>query len=246
MQLIPAIDLKDGCCVRLHRGDYDAVRRYHAKPRPLLENYHTLGAAWVHVVDLDGARDGSMANAGIIRDLAGAGGPLLQVGGGLRDEAAVSGLFSMGVARCVIGSAAITDMPLVRAWLKTFGADRIVLALDVRLDPGGTPRVATHGWQSQSTLSLWEAIAPYLDAGLRHVLCTDIGRDGTLAGPNLALYQEAAQRFAHIEWQASGGIRHGADLSALAGAGAAAAISGRALLEDRITAAEMRPFLPNA
>jgi phosphoribosylformimino-5-aminoimidazole carboxamide ribotide isomerase len=120
------------------------------------------------------------------------------------------------------------------------------LAFDVRLDPAGVPRVRTHGWMEGGTHSLWEAIEPFRPCGLRHVLCTDIDRDGALTGPNLDLYREALGRFPELAWQASGGVRDAADLAALAGIGIGAAVSGKALLEERMTPEELRPFLPNA
>ncbi len=127
-----------------------------------------------------------------------------------------------------------------------YGAERLCLAFDVRLDADGIPRVRTRGWRTDSALSLWDAVAAYARCGLKHVLCTDIERDGALAGPNLALYREALRRFPQIAWQASGGVASGADLVALAERGVPAAISGKALLEERITREELRPFLPNA
>jgi phosphoribosylformimino-5-aminoimidazole carboxamide ribotide isomerase len=120
------------------------------------------------------------------------------------------------------------------------------LAFDVRLDKGGTPRLTTHGWESQTEASLWDAVASYLPHGALHVLCTDVARDGALSGPNTALYAEAVRRFPTVRWQASGGVSCGADLVALAATGAAAVISGRALLENRIPTAELAPFLPGA
>jgi phosphoribosylformimino-5-aminoimidazole carboxamide ribotide isomerase len=134
----------------------------------------------------------------------------------------------------------------VRTWLDDFGPERVVLAFDVRLDPVGTPRVAIHGWREQSAICLWDAVARFEDAGLKHVLCTDVSRDGALSGPNVGLYGEASVRFPHIEWQASGGIRDARDLHALSQAGARAAISGKALLEDLIPLEDLQPFLPNA
>lgn len=246
MQLIPAIDLKAGRCVRLYQGDFAATTEYAAEPLSLLHKYHALGATWLHVVDLDGARDGAAGNAGIVQALTAARMLAVQVGGGLRDEAGIERMLALGAGRCVIGSAAVTDVPAVRRWLHRFGAARVVLALDVRLNAAGEPLVTTHGWQAQSARTLWQAIEAYADTGLRHVLCTDVGRDGTLGGPNVALYREALRRFPAIEWQASGGIRNGADLAALRDTGVAAAISGRALLEERIPLAEMQPFLPSA
>jgi phosphoribosylformimino-5-aminoimidazole carboxamide ribotide isomerase len=246
MRLIPAIDLKAGRCVRLLKGDFQAETRYEAEPGDLLARYRGYGADWLHVVDLDGARDGSGGNRAIIAALASELGIKLQVGGGLRDASAVRTMLELGAARAVVGSAALTEPDEVRRWLRHFGGGRIALAFDVRLDDGGTPRVATHGWLRQSTSSLWEAVAEFGDAGLEHVLCTDVSRDGALSGPNVALYAEAVRRHPQIAWQASGGIRGAADLHALADCGAAAAISGKALLEERIPVEELRPFLPNA
>jgi phosphoribosylformimino-5-aminoimidazole carboxamide ribotide isomerase len=246
MELIPAIDLRAGRVVRLFQGDFAAETRYPLTPLDLLGRYAASGAARVHVVDLDGARDGSPANRAIVAALAALGTPRIQSGGGLRGEDALRSLFAAGVERAVVGSLAVSQPQTVLRWFDEFGADRIVLALDVRLDPAGVPCVATHGWREQSTVTLWQALVPYLSAGLRHVLCTDVGRDGALAGPNLALYREAVERFPGVAWQASGGIRAARDLHDLAAIGVAASVSGKALIEGRIPAEELRPFLPNA
>jgi phosphoribosylformimino-5-aminoimidazole carboxamide ribotide isomerase len=246
MRLIPAIDLKDGHCVRLLRGDFAAETRYDADPRSLLAKYRGFGADWLHIVDLDGARDGNNCNREIIFELARQPGVMLQVGGGLRDTLAVSQMLNAGVGRVVIGSVAVTRVDLVRTWLEDFGAERVVLAFDVRLDPTRTPRVAIHGWRDQSELPLWDAVAKFEDYDLKHVLCTDVSRDGALAGPNVELYDEAARRFPNIEWQASGGIRDARDLHALERAGAKSAISGKALLEGLIPVEDLQTFLPNA
>jgi phosphoribosylformimino-5-aminoimidazole carboxamide ribotide isomerase len=246
LRLIPAIDLKGGHCVRLLHGDFAAETRYGTDPEALLRKYRDLGADWLHVVDLDGAKDGSLGNRAIIERLAAQRAIKLQVGGGLRNTAMVAQMFDLGVARVVIGSAAITHAEQVRTWLEHFGADRITLAFDVRLDDAGTPRVQTHGWQRQSELSLWSAMANFTGSQLEHVLCTDVGRDGALTGPNIELYREAVRRHPQIQWQASGGVREARDLHALSDAGATAAISGKALLEELIPKEDLQPFLPNA
>jgi phosphoribosylformimino-5-aminoimidazole carboxamide ribotide isomerase len=246
MRLIPAIDLKDGRCVRLLRGDFARETRYGVEPAALLAKYRDQGADWLHVVDLDAAKDGGLGNRALITHLAAQQALLLQVGGGLRNTAAVTQMLDLGVARAVIGSAAVTHVDQVRTWLDHFGPERIALAFDVRLDDGGTPRVATHGWQRQSELTLWDAVANFTDSQLQHVLCTDVGRDGALTGPNIELYREAVQRHPQIHWQASGGVRDARDLHALRDAGAAAAISGKALLEGLIPVEDLQPFLPNA
>jgi phosphoribosylformimino-5-aminoimidazole carboxamide ribotide isomerase len=246
MRLIPAIDLKDGRCVRLLHGDFANETRYGADPGSLLAKYRGWGADWLHVVDLDGAKDGSLGNRRLIAELAAQQAVKLQVGGGLRDIAAVTQMLELGAARVVIGSAAVTRAGDVRHWLDQVGPERMTVAFDVRLDDGGVPRVATHGWQRQSDLSLWSALDDFAGSQLTHVLCTDVGRDGALSGPNLELYREAARRHPHIQWQASGGIRDARDLHALSAAGAAAAISGKALLEELIPPEDLQPFLPNA
>jgi phosphoribosylformimino-5-aminoimidazole carboxamide ribotide isomerase len=246
MRLIPSIDLRGGRCVRLLHGDFDAETRYPTEPGELVARYRDLGADWIHIVDLDGARDGSSGNLEIVRALAAQDAMHLQVGGGVRRRESVAEMFDMGVARVVVGSAAVTQADAVRGWMREFGSDRLTLAFDVRLDESGIPRVTTHGWRQQSPLSLWSAVDEFSAQGLVHVLCTDVRRDGALTGPNLELYREAVRRFPQIEWQASGGVRDLRDLTALAESGVAAAISGKALLEELIPAEELRAFLPNA
>lgn len=246
MELIPAIDLRGGQCVRLFQGDFAAETRYAVTPEALYDRYSAVGAGWLHLVDLDGAREGAQAHRAIIAELCRRGRLKLQVGGGLRDRATVDGALAAGVERAVIGSLAVSDPDIVSGWLKRLGAERIVLAFDVRIGDDGVPRVATHGWKEQSAVTLWDAVARYAHSGLQHVLCTDVGRDGAMTGPNLELYIEAVRRFPEIGWQASGGVRDVRDLWALADAGVTGAVSGRALLEDRIKREELKPFLPAA
>ena len=246
MLLIPSIDLRGGRCVRLYQGDFAAETHYDLEPLELLRRYRGAGASWLHVVDLDGARDGQLANRQIIGALAAESGIALQVGGGVRNRASALALLRLGVARVVIGSAAVEAADEVRDWFAEFGAECIVLAFDVRHDAQHTPRLHTRGWQQSTPWSLWDGVERFLSAGLRHVLCTDIDRDGALAGPNLELYCEAADRYPQVRWQASGGVSRIADLQGLATAGAASAISGRALLENRLPWEELQPFLRDA
>lgn len=246
MLLIPAIDLRNGACVRLFQGDFSAETRYTHDPAALLEHYRSLGAPWLHVVDLDGAKDGALANRALIVSLARCTGIHLQVGGGVRSAAVVEDLLTAGVQRVVVGSAAIEKADEVAGWIDRFGPDRLCLAFDCRLDERGTPKPRTRGWTEDASIDLWTALAPFAAVGLKHVLCTDIARDGTMTGPNVELYSEAVSRFPQLLWQASGGVRDAADLRALEKIGVAAAVSGKALLESRITSEELRPFLPNA
>ena len=246
LELIPAIDLKQGRCVRLFKGDFAAETVYSNDPAEILERYLGLGARRVHVVDLDGARDGNQPNRQLVLKLAQHKGVRLQVGGGLRSFARVKELLDAGVERAVIGSVAVTASEEVGRWMAAVDPKRIVLAFDVRLDKAGRPLLTTHGWQQTSELGLWQAVERYLPFGLTHVLCTDVSRDGAMTGPNAELYAEAVRRFPQLQWQASGGVANARDLHTLRECGVAATISGKAMLENTIPLEELRSFLPNA
>lgn len=246
MILIPSIDLRNGRCVRLLKGNFDAETRYDLEPHELLQRYRALGATWLHVVDLDGAKDGRLANRSTIIRLASQKALQIQVGGGVRSAGVVDDLLRNGIDRVIVGSAAVETPAEVQAWLKKYGAEKVGLAFDIRHDAQGVPRVLTRGWTKESKLSLWEAIDSYLPHGLKHVLCTDAELDGAMQGPAVGLYQEFTRRYPNLQLQASGGVRSAADLLTLADAGSAAAISGKALLEEAIKPAELLPFLPNA
>jgi phosphoribosylformimino-5-aminoimidazole carboxamide ribotide isomerase len=244
--VIPSIDLRGGRCVRLLKGEFTAETRYELDPRELLERYGDAGARWLHLVDLDGARDGTPGNRELIGRMAAQSRVRIQLGGGLRNRRLVDEALAGGASRAVIGSAAVEQPALLRELLAAHGPERICLAVDVRVDEGGVPRVRTRGWVQEHQLSLWELLDSCADTPLLHVLCTDIERDGELSGPGFALYTEALQRFPRIAWQASGGIRSAGDLARLADMGLAAAISGKALLEGHIQLEELQPYLPGA
>jgi phosphoribosylformimino-5-aminoimidazole carboxamide ribotide isomerase len=231
MILYPAMDLMAGRIVRLAQGRFEDATTYPADPAQALAAFAAAGATWAHVVDLDGAKGGAPVQHDLIARLA-AEAPLnLQVAGGIRTRDHIARLLDAGAARVVIGSLAVKDPPLVQGFVREFG-DRITLSLDVRI-LGGTPEVATAGWTEDSGVSLWDIVALYPDA--RHLLVTDIGRDGMLQGPNFALLEEAAARLAHLAIQASGGVSSLGDLTRLRTAGA---IVGKALWEGRIDLAE--------
>jgi phosphoribosylformimino-5-aminoimidazole carboxamide ribotide isomerase len=245
MELIPAIDLRDGRCVRLLQGDFARETRYALDPVELGARYRGLGARWLHVVDLDGAKQGTPVNLALVARIRERCGLRVQFGGGIRARNSLEQALAVA-DRVVIGSLVVTAPDVVGSWLDEFGAERLALALDVRVGPDGAAAIATHGWTRASAATLASTVEKYLPAGLRHVLCTDIDRDGALGGPNIALYMDCVRRWPGVEFQASGGVRDAADLDALAATRVAAAISGRALLDGRINDAEIRRFLPNA
>src|SRR5690349_15520933 len=193
MELFPAIDLRDGRCVRLLQGDFERETRYSVDPVELAVQYRELGARTLHIVDLDGAKQGVPVNLPVIRRMRAAAGFDVQVGGGIRARASLEEALEVA-ARAVIGSLAVSEPKLVASWLTEFGPERLTLALDVRLREDGTPMIATHGWTRASTLSLEDAIGRFVSLGLKHVLCTDIERDGALAGPNVELYRDCVRR----------------------------------------------------
>ena len=238
MIVYPAIDLRQGKCVRLQQGRFDQVTTYADDPLAVARAYAAEGAAWLHVVDLDGAKDGNAAQTDLILRIAAEVGLKVQTGGGIRSEKQIQAYLDGGVARVVIGSLALTNPGLVGAWLGEFGRDRIVLALDVRPAEDGSWHVATHGWQKDSGKTLTAVIDEFGVASLRHLLCTDVARDGLLAGPNLALYQEIRSAYPGLELQASGGVASLDDLQVLKAAGVAGVVVGKALYEKRFTLAE--------
>lgn len=246
MLLIPSIDLRGGQCVRLLKGEFHAETRYDLDPLELLGRYADAGVRWLHLVDLDGARDGTPGNQDLIARFSAQSRVRIQLGGGLRTRERIDAALARGVARAVIGSAAVDDPALLPDCLKQHGAERICLAVDVRVDAGGVPRVRTRGWVQEHALSLWQLLESFTATPLRHVLCTDVERDGALAGPSFDLYAEARQRFPALAWQASGGIRNATDLQRLDVMGLSAAISGKALLEGHIRLEELQPYLRDA
>lgn len=244
MILYPAIDLLDGRVVRLARGNFSAVTDYGDDPAAVAVGYASDGAEWLHVVDLSGARDGGRRQTATIRSLANCG-LRLQVGGGIRERSDIDALFEAGASRVIIGSLAVNDPDRVTNWLSEYGADRLVLALDVEED-GGTAWPMVAGWTRKGNEPLASLLERYRGAGLTHALVTDISRDGLLDGPNVALYADLVSLFPDIRWQASGGVSSLSDLGALEAAGASGAIIGKALYEGRFSLGEALACLRNA
>lgn len=246
MNVIPAIDLQGGKCVRLVKGDFSRTTEYSDDPESVARQFAALQTTDLHVVDLDGARSGKQENRSIIASIAAESPLAIQIGGGIRDRDTVVQWLAAGASRCVIGSRAVTEPDAVKSWLVQFGSDRIVLALDVNIADDSVPMLTTHGWTRPSNTSIFECINDFNDVGLKHVLCTDVSRDGAMEGPNLTLYSMIMERFPDLQLQASGGVRNIDDLEALRDLGVPAAITGRALLEGKISTAEMVSFQQNA
>ncbi len=234
MLIIPAIDLIEGRCVRLLQGRFDQATVY-GDPFEQLAAFEAAGAEWVHIVDLDGAKDGARRQTSLAGRLSAASGVKIQCGGGVRRKDDLAALFDAGVARVVIGSTAVKQPEEVRHWIEEFGADKICCAFDVRIEEKGAAAVATHGWKETGETSLGDALACYPAGALKHILVTDISRDGALSGPNVALTARLVKDRGDLEIQASGGVSSLADLGALRAAGAAGAIVGKALYEARFT-----------
>lgn len=231
MIIYPAIDIRDGKAVRLVEGDYDRETVFDSDPLDAALRWQDHGAEWIHIVDLDGARDGVRANASVIERIRARVSCSIQLGGGLRSLADLAEVTALGIDRMVIGSAAVTNPELVREAVHAYG-ERIAVGLDAR-----DGMLATHGWQSQSEVSAIEAGIRFADMGVQHIVFTDIGRDGRLEGPNVdALVHINNEVRASII--ASGGVASLADIGAIRDAGAAGVIVGAALYHNKFTLAD--------
>ncbi|MFM2476593.1 1-(5-phosphoribosyl)-5-[(5-phosphoribosylamino)methylideneamino]imidazole-4-carboxamide isomerase [Celerinatantimonas sp. MCCC 1A17872] len=236
--IIPALDLINGQVVRLYQGDYQQQTTYSDDPLSQFLSYQNQGASVLHLVDLDGAKDTTARQLSVIRRLISKTHVKVQVGGGIRDENDLHDLLEAGAARVVIGSMAVKQPEIVTKWIERYGSEQIVLALDVNINAQGEKRVAVSGWQDDSGTQIETLLDHYLAHGLKHVLCTDISRDGTLQGSNIAMYKELCQRYPTIQFQSSGGIGSLKDIAELRSTGVAGVIVGKALLEGKFTVEE--------
>lgn len=235
MKLVPAIDLMDGRCVRLAQGDFTRVTAYPDDPRAALTAFAEAGADEAHIVDLDGARAREPRQHDLFFELAAVAPIGLQVAGGFRTEHQVERALSSGVERVVLGSLAVIDPAGFAVMLERFGPDRLTLALDVRI-VDAVPMVVSHGWQEESGRALHDVLG--LFPSVRHLLVTDIARDGMKNSPNLELTRSICEAYPAIELQASGGVADIDDLAALRRIGAARAIVGKAIWDGNFTVAE--------
>ncbi len=234
MLIVPAIDLLGGACVRLSQGRFDAATHYGDDPVEQVAAFAAAGAGWVHIVDLDGARDGRPGQHATLRRIARSAKAKIQCGGGVRQWGDVSALLDAGVSRVVVGSVAVQRSEEVGHWIESFGSERICCAFDVR-PAGARLEVVVRGWTAESGKTLQQAFDLYPPGALRHALVTDVSRDGVLSGANVELIAALARARPDLAVQASGGVAALEDIEALRGAGAAAAIVGRAFYERRLT-----------
>lgn len=236
--LYPAIDVRGGRVVRLHQGDYAQETCYSIDPLEQARRYARTGAEWLHLVDLDAARAGGYTLAPLLQAIRADTGLKVQTGGGVRSQEDVERILGSGAERVVVGSLAVRQPELVAVWLAHFGGERITVALDARQDEAGQWRLPTAGWTESSELLLPDLLRRYAEHGLRHLLCTDISRDGTLTGPNIDLYRQLRDVSPEVALQASGGVRDIADIRASLEVGCAGVVLGKALLDGRFELAD--------
>jgi len=239
MLLIPAIDIIGGRCVRLTKGDYTQKTVYAEDPVEVAHRMENLGFRRLHVVDLDGARSKHVVNLDILRRITEETKLVVDFGGGVKTEEDMSKVLDAGAHMVTVGSIAVTAPEMVMQWLEAFGAERIVLGADVK-----NGRISINGWKEESSQELLPFLDGYLSKGIRHVLCTDISKDGMLQGPATPLYQTIMQAYPDCQLIASGGVSSIEDIRALAAAGIPAVVFGKAIYEGKIDLKELIQEFP--
>lgn len=238
IEIIPAIDIIDGRCVRLSQGDYAQQTTYEADPVDMVKRYADSGVKRVHVVDLDGAKAAFPANLGLLERMAGVNGVNIEWGGGLKSDEAVRAALDSGATYAIVGSIAATSPDLFAAWLEQFGAERMVLGADVRAG-----RVAISGWKEELDLSIDDLVKRFLPQGLTQTICTDISRDGMLQGPSFELYVRLQSDYPTVDFTVSGGISSMADILRLDEMNLRKVIVGKAIYEGRIALKEIEQYI---
>lgn len=229
IELIPAIDLIDGKCVRLTKGDYEQKTVYGENPVAVAEEFERLGFKRLHVVDLDGAKSKHIVNDNVLRGITANTSLTVDFGGGIKTDDDIEKAFGAGAAMVTIGSVAVTHPELCRKWIERYGADRIILGADVR-----NGMISINGWKEDSTEPLIPFLKKYIDMGVKNVLCTDISKDGTLQGPALQLYKSVMQVFPTLHLIASGGVSSNNDINELEENNIPAVVFGKAFYEGKI------------
>ena len=233
IELIPAIDIIDGKCVRLTKGDYDQKTIY-GNPVEMAREFEHIGFRRLHVVDLDGAKSRHIVNSEVLRSIASATNLVIDFGGGIKTDDDIEQAFEAGAAMVTVGSVAVTKTELFNSWLVKYGAERMILGADVR-----NGRISINGWKEDSTEELLPFLKRYIDMGVQHVLCTEISKDGTLAGPALDLYKEIMTAYPELNLIASGGVSSIEDIQQLNIAGIPSVVFGKAIYEGRIDLNEL-------
>lgn len=241
MELIPAIDLIDGCCVRLTQGDYADRKVYGQNPVDMAKMYADCGVARLHVVDLDGAKAKEPCNLRVLERLANETSLDIEWGGGIKCSDALRSAIDAGANRVICGSVAVDNSEFFASWLQEYGADHIILGADVR-----GRNVATHGWLKETEVTIDSIIEQFLPFGLKQLICTDISKDGMLQGPNFPLYVELKEKYPMVNTTLSGGISSMADIDKAASLGLHSVIIGKAIYEGRITLNDLKQWLQNA
>lgn len=234
IELIPAIDIIDGKCVRLTKGDYDQKTIYNEDPVSQAIEFQRQGFRRLHIVDLDGAKSKHIVNDAVLKAITQATDLTVDFGGGIKSEADIEKAFVAGAHMVTIGSVAVTEPETFLGWLSKYGADRIILGADVR-----NGMVSINGWKEDSSEALLPFLEKYINAGVRNVLCTEISKDGTLAGPAIELYRKVMNQYPHLHLIASGGVSCNADICQLENNGIPAVVFGKAYYEGKIDIKEL-------
>ena len=229
IELIPAIDIINGQCVRLTKGDYQQKTVYSDSPAEVAKGFEQIGFQRLHVVDLDGAKSKHIVNDAVLRSITETTGLTVDFGGGIKTDDDIRKAFDAGAAMVTVGSIAVQQPKLCFEWLEKYGPERIILGADVRHG-----KISINGWKEDSDEDLLPFLRKYIDAGIRNVLCTEISKDGTLAGPALELYRRIMQEYPELHLIASGGVSSIDDIKALDAAGIPAVVFGKAIYEGRI------------
>lgn len=237
--IIPAIDVINGNTVRLYQGNYHIQSNY-GNPQSYLDQYMLQGAKMIHLIDLDGAKNSKKRQIVLINELIKKNSPFIkiQIGGGIRNAQDIETLLTAGATRVILGSIAITQPKIVKNWFNYFDPNTLVLAIDVRIYSEKNIKIAIHGWAKETNISITQILQEYNSVGLKHVLCTDISKDGTLSGSNISLYQSICQNWPHISFQSSGGVQKLTEINRLYKSGIKNIIIGRAFLEKKFTVSE--------
>jgi phosphoribosylformimino-5-aminoimidazole carboxamide ribotide isomerase len=229
MRIIPAIDIIDGQCVRLTQGDYTQKKVYNENPLEIAQSFEEAGLKYLHLVDLDGARAGKVANWKVVNTITSNTKLKVDFGGGIKTSEEIRQLFDSGVSQVNLGSIAVKNPKLVEGWIDSHGADKIILSADVKDE-----MIAIGGWMENSTIPIFDFIRDYLKKGIHYITCTDISTDGMLQGPNVNLYKKLLDSFPGIKLIASGGVSRIEDLDELKKINVDGVIVGKAIYEGRI------------